>query len=56
MELRKAVMVRQWAQDLLHSSWKVFLDHLSYLRRFLDIYGDPLMVHRSTVRLTSVHC
>ena len=56
MEQGKAVMGRQWSQDLLHSSWKVFLDHLPYLRRFLGVYGDPLMVHRSTVRLISVHC
>ena len=47
----KAVGPESLAQFL-----EMFLDHLSYLRRFLGIHRDPLMVHRSTVRLTSVRC
>ena len=32
-----------YAQHPLHVAWKVFLDHLPYLRRFLGIDWNSLM-------------
>lgn len=45
---------KQWSQDLLHSSWKVFLDHCTYLQKVSGALGTHWWCTEHAVRLISV--